>query len=122
MLIVFTQNYIFNDNRGPIKVDASRFDHFLSEQSDQKTDVKACVNILLNMLKALNDELLHERCSCNSSANINKISNQGLIGRIFLSIFVKDIKSKGFFDILTSYYIQSADCVILDHFDIFLIP
>ena len=84
--------------------------------------MEACVIIFLNMLKALNDKLLHKRSACDPSANVNEISEKSLIRRIFLRVFVNDIKSKGFLDVLTCYDIQSTDRVIFDHFNVFLIP
>ncbi len=84
--------------------------------------MKTSVIIFLNIFEALNDKFLHERSACDPSANVNKISKKNLIRRILLSIFVNNIKSKGFFDILSCYDIQSTDCVIFDHFDIVLVP
>ena len=84
--------------------------------------MEACVIIFLYIFEAFNDKLLHERSARDPSANVNEISKKSLIRRILLSIFVNDIKSKGFFDILSCYDIQSADCVIFDHFYVVLVP
>ena len=78
--------------------------------------------ILLNKLEALNDELFHEDSSRDFSANIDEVAKKSLIWRIFLGVFIKNIKSKGFLNVLASKDIQSVDTIFFDHFDVFKIP
>ncbi len=39
-----------------------------------------------------------------------------------MGVFIKNIKSKGFLNVLAGKDIQSVDTIVFDHFDVFKIP
>ena len=84
--------------------------------------METCVIILFHELKAFNDELLHESSAGEFSTDFNEIAKNCLVRGIFLCVLVKNVESKGFFDILTCNDEQSTNSVILNHLNVLWIP